>query len=92
MFSIWTAKQGRLSTDGDKCATVNFFFFGGGGNEQKSLILNFMQKCEFCAQIQINNLQFALRNLVLVFLGLRRGVHTHQDFPPVCRGVHSVEA
>ena len=48
--------QGRLplSTDGDKCAMVIFL-----GGEQKSLILNFnMQKCEFCAQIQINNLQF----------------------------------
>jgi len=35
------------------------FFLGGGGNEQKSLILNFnIQNSEFCAQIQINNLQF----------------------------------
>jgi len=32
--------------------------FFGGGDEQKSLIINFnMQKCEYCAQIQINNLQ-----------------------------------
>jgi len=29
------------------------------GDEQKSLILNFnIQKCELCAQILINNLQF----------------------------------
>jgi len=54
-----------LSTDSDKCAMVNF-----GGDEQKSLILNFnIQKCEFCAQIQINNLQYSLGNLVLVFPG-----------------------
>jgi len=46
------------------------------GDEQKSLILNFnIQKREFCAQIQFNNLQFTVGNLVLVFLGLCRGVH-----------------
>ena len=33
--------------------------FWVGENEQKSLILNFnIQMCEFCAQIQINNLPF----------------------------------
>jgi len=40
--------QGRLSlsTDGDKCAMINF------GESERSLILNFnIQKCEFCAQI-----------------------------------------
>jgi len=48
-----------LSTDGDKCAMINFLE-GAGGDKQKSLILNFnTQKCEFCAQIQIKiyNLQ-----------------------------------
>jgi len=42
-------RQGRLSlsTDGDKCATVNF-----GRESIKSLILNFnIQQCEFCAQV-----------------------------------------
>jgi len=44
-----TPAQGRLSlsTNGDKCAMVNF-----GAEWTKSLILNFnIQKCEFCAQI-----------------------------------------
>ena len=44
-----------------------------------------MQKCEFCAQIQINNVQFIVGNLVLVFLGLRRGVHT-QRLPSCLQG------
>ena len=42
--------QGRLSlsTDGDKCAMVNFLV----GGSIKSLMLSFnIQKCEFCAQI-----------------------------------------
>ena len=34
------------------------------GDEQKSLILNFkIQKCEFCAQIQINHLQFTVSEI-----------------------------
>jgi len=38
-----------------------FLFLGG---EQTSLILNFnIQKCEFCAQIQINNLQFTVSEI-----------------------------
>ena len=53
---------------------------------KKSLILNFnIQKCEFCAQIQINNLQFTVGNLVLVFLGLWRGVHP-QRLPSCLQG------
>jgi len=46
-----------------------------------------MQKCEFCAQIQINNLhlQFTVGNLVLVFIGLRRGVHA-QRLPSCLQG------
>ena len=58
------------------------------GELTKSLILNFnMQKCEFCAQIQINNLhlQFTVGNLVLVFIGLRRGVHA-QRLPSCLQG------
>jgi len=60
-----------------------------GGNEQKSLILNFnIQMCEFCAQIQINNLQFrahSLGNLALVILALWRGMHP-QRLPSCLQG------
>jgi len=48
-MQIVTCCQGRLSlsTDGDKCAMVNFFV----GGSIKSLIISFNVQCEFCAQI-----------------------------------------